>query len=193
MDASANEPAAAASKVSSAAIAQQEAELARLQQETERRKRVLAECSEYIRELEQRLSLQREECTVLPSNSLSQEVLQAYHEELERLEALKAKSLSKLLREARLRLPPLWEALHFSEAQTHECVAAWKPIVGEGETTSTEGDATEEALFAVEEEERRLQVCAAERREGRKRCHPRPRALRPALRLHAPREIFLSA
>ncbi|KAL1526482.1 hypothetical protein AB1Y20_015192 [Prymnesium parvum] len=148
------------SKVSSSALACKEAELAQLQTEAERRKQVLADCSEYIRELQLRLQLPAEECNNLPGpdQGLSPHVLEEYHRELERLEALKAKNLSRLLRNARERLKPLWNDLHFSEQQTRNFEAAWAPIIGEGETTSTEGDATEEALFAVEEEEHRLQV-----------------------------------
>lgn len=148
------------SELSSAALASRQQELEALEAEAERRRQVLEECSEYIRELQLRLHLPPNECTSLPQpeRGLSPQVLEAYHAELERLEALKAKSLSKLLREARERLKPLWKELHFSEEQTRECAAAWIPIVGEGETTPKEGEATEEALFAVEEEERRLQA-----------------------------------
>ena len=123
--------------VSSAAIAQQEAEFTRLEKEKERRKIMIAECLEYIRAMEKRLSLQPDECAVLPLHSVTTSALETYYREIARMSALQAKRLPQLLREARLRLQPLWQELHFSDAQTRECVAAWAPVVGEDQTTFT--------------------------------------------------------
>ena len=142
--------------ISRATVAAIEVKIADYEAEAERRKAVLADCAEYIHELRVKLAIPEAEWAVLPKSQdagLSQEVLEAYHGEMERLEGLKAATLGPLLEAARSRLRPLWKSLHMSEGETKAFEAGW-PASG----ADDDAESLEEQLDAVEEEERRLKV-----------------------------------
>ena len=141
-----------------AALAAAEQDLAALDAERARRTQVLTECLEYITELRATLELSEAECPNLPDPAvagLSEEVLLAYHYEIERLESLRAAALGPLLTAARARLRPLWKDLHMSDEETRTvCPAAWPEEVG----ADVEPDVLEDELQAVEAEEKRLKL-----------------------------------
>ena len=142
--------------ISRATVTAIEVKIADYEAEAERRKAVLADCGEYIQELRVKLAIPEAEWVVLPTAEdagLSQEVLEAYHGEMERLEVLKAATLGPLLDAARSRLRPLWKSLHMSEGETKAFEAGW-PASDDAE----DAESLEEQLDSVEEEERRLKT-----------------------------------
>ena len=133
--------------------------------EVERRQGVLADCIEYIEHLRSKLSIPESEWVVLPKEEdgkYSQDVLEAYHVEMERLEAQKTATLAPRLLDARRRVHALWPQLHMSDAQTHAFAAAWPAPPAEGAPAAADdeidAESLEDLLDAVEAEEGRLQA-----------------------------------
>ena len=90
-------------QVSPSALEALETKLRGLQAEQQRRRRVLEECLEYITELRAKLHVGEADCPPLPKpeRGLTKEVMAAYQVEIDRLEALKAAALPRILQASR--------------------------------------------------------------------------------------------